>query len=386
MGGKSSAPAAPDYKGAAKATAAGNQQTALVTQLGNMVNQYTPYGQVTYTPVGLTTEQLERYRQTGALPMDKKGRLLPRQWEQRMTLSPEQEAAYQKDVAMNAALQDIGQQGVGYVQSALDKPLSTEGMQALQSPGQIQQQAADAAYQSAMRYVEPRLQRQQAALETQLANQGITRGSEAWNAAMQDAQAERENIYSQATNQAYLQGLQGAGQAYQQGLGTRQQQLSEAQLLQQNPLNILNAVRTGSQLQTAAMPQVGTSTPGQLGMFAGPDLLNAATAKGQYEQGLYNADQAARSSTISGLAQAAATAAALMSDVRAKKNIVKIGTLDNGLNLYSFEYRDEFKDEAGHGRHVGVMAQEAEKIMPEAVKIRADGYKTVNYGVIYGNA
>lgn len=304
MGGKSSAPAAPDYKGAATATAAGNKEAALISQLGNMVNQYTPYGQVTYTPRGLTPEQMAAYESTGRLPTDKKGRLMPFQWEQRMSLSPEQEAAYQKDVAMNAALQDVGMQGVGYVQSALDKPLSTEGMQALQSPGQIQQQAADAAYQSAMRYVEPRLQRQQAALETQLANQGITRGSEAWNAAMQDAQAERENIYSQATNQAFLQGLQGAGQAYQQGLGTRQQQLSEAQLLQQNPLNILNAVRTGSQLQTAAMPQVGTSTPGQLGMFAGPDLLGAATAKGQYEQGLYNAKEAARSNLLTGLATA----------------------------------------------------------------------------------
>jgi hypothetical protein len=75
---------------------------------------------------------------------------------------------------------------------------------------------------------------------------------------------------------------------------------------------------------------------------------------------------------------------AAMSDRRVKENIIKIGALDNGLNLYSFEYKPEWKDEAGHGKFVGVMADEAETIMPEAVIIRPDGYKMVNYGVIYG--
>jgi len=304
MGGKSSPPKAPDYAAAAKETAAGNKEAAIINQMANMVNQQTPYGSVTYTPMGLTPEQLQAYQTSGQLPTDEQGNIRPMQWQQTVALSPEQKAAYERDVQMNAALQQVGQQGIGYVQEALNKPLSTAGMQALQTPGEIQKAAADAAYQNAMRYVEPRLQRQQAALETQLANQGITRGSEAWNAAMQDAQAERENIYGQAQNQAYLQGLQGAGQMYQQGLGTRQQQLSEAQLLQQNPLNILNAVRTGAQLQTAAMPQVGTSSPGQMGMFAGPDLLGATTAQGQYAQGIYNAQQAAKSNLISGLATA----------------------------------------------------------------------------------
>lgn len=288
MGGKSSAPAAPDYTAAAQATAAGNKEAAIASQIGNMVNQVTPYGQVTYSKIG---------EESG----------VPR-WQQTVNLSPEQLAAYQKDVAMNATLQDVGQQGLGYVQSALNKPLSFEGMQALQSPGEIQQAASDAAYQNAMRYTEPRLQRQQSSLENQLANQGITRGSEAWNAAMQDAEANRENVYGQAQNQAYLQGLQGAQQAYGQGLGTRQQQINEVQTLQQNPLNMLNAVRTGSQMQTSQMPQVGTSSPGQLGQWAGADLLGATQAQGQYAQNAYNANQAASSGLMGGLMGMAGTA------------------------------------------------------------------------------
>lgn len=260
LGGGSAPPPAPDYTGA-----------AIAQQKANMVNQYTPYGSVEYNPIG------------------------DNRYEQRVTLSPDQQAAYNKDVQMNAQLQDVGLQGLGYVQNALNKPLSFDQMQQLQSPGEIQKAASDAAYQNAMRYTEPRLQRQQASLENQLANQGITRGSEAWNAAMADAEANRENVYGQAENQAYLQGLAGAQQAYGQGLGTRQQQISEAQVLQQNPLNMLNAVRTGSQLQSSQMPQVGTSSPATL------DLLNATTAQGQYNQGLYNAQQASQAGMFGGL-------------------------------------------------------------------------------------
>jgi hypothetical protein len=282
LGGSAPAtPAAPDYTGAAQATAAGNLEAARLAQKANMVNQYTPYGSVTYNQLGND------------------------QWEQRVNLSPAQQAAYDKDVQMNAQLQDVGMQGLGYVQSALNKPLSFDQMQQLQSPGQIQQAATDAAYENAMRYTEPRLQRQQSSLENQLANQGITRGSEAWNAAMEDATAQRENVYGQAQNQAYLQGLQGAQQAYGQGLGTRQQQIAEAQTLQQNPINMLNAVRTGSQLQSSQMPQVGTSSPSQMANVAGADLLGATNAQGQYNQGLYNAQMAARNAQIQGVGKLA---------------------------------------------------------------------------------
>ena len=287
--GGGSAPPPPDYAGAARETAAGNKEAAIAAQAGNMINQYTPQGKVEYGIRGYV-DGTPQYSQT-------------------VTLSPEQQAAYNKDVAMNAALQDVGATGVGYVQRALDKPLSFAGMTALGTPGEIQKAASDAAYANAMRYVEPRLARQQASLENQLANQGITRGSEAWNAAMEDAEASRENIYSQAQNAAYTAGLTGAQQAYQQGLGSRQQQIAEAQTLRQDPINMLNAVRSGSQMQTSAQPQVGASSPGQLATWSGPDLLSAVTAQGQYNQGLYNAQTAAGSAQTGGLMQLGGTAA-----------------------------------------------------------------------------
>jgi len=56
----------------------------------------------------------------------------------------------------------------------------------------------------------------------------------------------------------------------------------------------------------------------------------------------------------------------------------KIGVLENGLSLYKFEYKDTW----GHGTQIGVMAQDVEKLMPEAVAIHADGYKMVNYAMV----
>jgi polysaccharide export outer membrane protein len=61
------------------------------------------------------------------------------------------------------------------------------------------------------------------------------------------------------------------------------------------------------------------------------------------------------------------------SDIRLKRDISKLGELDNGLWLYRFRYlwSDTY--------YVGVMAQEVERVVPEAVVRDADGYLRVNY-------
>lgn len=61
------------------------------------------------------------------------------------------------------------------------------------------------------------------------------------------------------------------------------------------------------------------------------------------------------------------------SDRRLKKNIFKVGELDNGLNVYQYRYI------SGAGPYIGVMADEVEKIVPEALGPEIDGYKTVDY-------
>lgn len=71
------------------------------------------------------------------------------------------------------------------------------------------------------------------------------------------------------------------------------------------------------------------------------------------------------------------------SDVAIKENIRQVGVLGNGLNVYEYEYKPAYKDAWGHGRQVGVMAQEVEQIIPEAVSVHPDGYKMVNYSMIH---
>ena len=279
-------PAAPDYTGAANATAAGNASQAQVAQYGSMTNQVTPYGTVTYTrkPMGKTSQGDEL-----------------NQWTQTMNLSPAQQALYDQNQALNQTLGNIAQTGVGYVQNSMDNPLDFSQNQALQSPGQIQQQASNAAYQNAAQYLDPQFQQSNAQLANRLANQGITQGSEAYNNAMLNAGNQQQQAYESARNQAYLQGQQGAQQQYAQALGTRQQQIAEQQVLRQDPLNTLNAIRSGQQMQVAQMPQVGVSNPAPLQATAGPDFLGAVTAQGQFNQGLYGAQSGAAGQTNAAL-------------------------------------------------------------------------------------
>lgn len=61
------------------------------------------------------------------------------------------------------------------------------------------------------------------------------------------------------------------------------------------------------------------------------------------------------------------------SDIQLKHDIVLLGHLDNGLGLYRFSYNGSDK------AYVGVMAQEVEQVMPEAVARGGDGYLRVNY-------
>jgi hypothetical protein len=61
------------------------------------------------------------------------------------------------------------------------------------------------------------------------------------------------------------------------------------------------------------------------------------------------------------------------SDIRLKQDIMHLGRLDNGINLYRYRYK--WSDQV----YVGVMAQEVAQIIPDAVERGADGYLRVDY-------
>ena len=77
----------------------------------------------------------------------------------------------------------------------------------------------------------------------------------------------------------------------------------------------------------------------------------------------------------SGLGMGALGASALKSDIRLKTDIKRVGVTDGGLPIYTYRYI------SGGPMLMGVMAQDVEKIIPEAV-VEIDGIKHVDYGRI----
>jgi hypothetical protein len=335
--------ATPDYRGAAQETAAGNLAAAQTATAANRVNQVTPYGTLTYSESGTDSQGNPRWTATQAL-------------------SPDQQDLYNYDVATSKGLGQLQQKGLGYVSGMLDQPFNTNS---LVKTGFDPSQSYQDAY---MKRLAPQINQSREQLDQQLANQGIKLGSEAYNRA-KALQAQKENdILLGATTQGF-----GVGQQ------ARQQGFQELAYQRNEPINTLNAVRSGSQVQG---PQF-VNTP-QQATTAGADYMGAAGLTGQANIANANAENARTNAMMSGLFSLGGAGVAKYSDIRTKENIVKIGIAENGLPVYVYEYKQEFKDKplAGHGKFVGHMAHEVEQAYPQAVMTQKDGYKAVDYGML----
>ena len=297
--------------------------------------------------------------------------------------------------------------------------------------------------------LQPQIQQEQAALTQQLANQGITPGSEAYNNAMRTQGQQANDLYTQAAlqginldtaanqqgfgqqlsqaglynaglGQDFGQGLSaqqltnasigqnfGQGQAaqsmqnaaigqnfgqaqaaaglynqaqnqgYNQNLQTAQfgnnasdQALARALQLRSQPLNEISSLMSGSQIQN---PQFQGYTGANV---AAAPTLQGVQLQGQQAQDLYGQQMAARNANMAAYGQAAGMAgqAIMMSDIRLKSNIVKVGEHPLGIGVYEYDIFDR--------REHGVMAQEVLAVKPEAVIHRPDGYLMVNYGAL----
>jgi hypothetical protein len=108
--------------------------------------------------------------------------------------------------------------------------------------------AGTTAQQAIMSRLQPQLERERSQLETQLANQGLVRGGEAYNTALQQ-QGQREN---DLMTQAALQGLNLDLSARQQGLGEQQ---ALGGFANQAALQQFGAGQQATQAQNAAMQQ-----------------------------------------------------------------------------------------------------------------------------------
>ena len=259
--GKPSAPPPPDYAGAAQQTAAGNLEAARQTTAANRVNQITPQGTLNYSI-------------TGADPYGNPT------WTAEQKYSPDQQAIYDKNTALSQGLLGTAEQGLGSVNQMLSNP--TIDKSAL--PSQMVN-AGETYLDAARGLMNPQWERKQSLLENQLANQGITRGSEAFNKELEQLGLQRSNADLQTT----------MGAIDKQG-GEYQRQLSNQEYERMLPLNIVNALRTGNQV-TGPNYVNSAQQPG----VAGPDLLGAAQLTGQAQQNAYNQQVGSYNNMMGGL-------------------------------------------------------------------------------------
>ncbi len=219
--------------------------------------------------------------------------------------------------------------------------------------------------------------------------------------AFQNTQAMNERAMASMgvnPNSGRFAGLQKAGQL---GLaatranamtGTRQQAQAYGDAMLTNAVGVGRGL-VGAANGSYAMAMNAGNSAGQNSMMAGNNLfgqMNSAYGLAQngqqmQMQGLGNilstqgsiyANQSDPMASILGMAAGGLASTVKWSDRRLKQDIVEVGEHPNGLPAYEFAYKHD-----PTRRFIGVMADDVEKFMPEAVT-EVDGYKTVDYDLL----
>lgn len=327
-------PPAPDPAATAAAQTASNQQTAQYQASLNNVNQVTPNGNLTYS-------------------YDLSGPGGAPQYTATQTLSPDQRALY--DLG-NRTQQQIGQIGLDQskkIGSLLGQPVDL-------SPGAVDAHLTELG----LARLQPQLDRNWQARESQLMNRGIMPGSEAY--------AREQQAFQQSQNDAYNQLiLNGYGQGQQSILAERNQ-----------PINEITALLSGSQVSQPnfiGTPQTQVQ-PTNIGGIYNDAYQNQLAAYNTAQSGnnammggLFGLGSAALMAPMTGGTSLGGWGMSqlMKSDRRFKENIKRVGKLDNGLSVYSYNFKDS-------GTQIGLMADEVEEIHPSAV-VEIGGIQHVNY-------
>jgi hypothetical protein len=282
MGSKSDAPPAPDYAAAATAQGVANTEAARATAKLSNPNMYTPYG-----------TSLVSYE--GDVPTV------------RQTLTPTAQKTLEAQQNVDLSLSNLAQKGTNIASGVLDKPFSFGGpavQTSLDTSGiaKMPVNAGMTGQEAIMSRLEPSLARQRTSTETNLINQGLRPGTEAYDNAIRSL-GEQE---TDARTQAVLQGLnldiganaQGYNQALQSGqFGNTAQQQALAQAIQQRqmPLNEINALTSSAQIEN---PQFQSYTGANI---AAAPVFAATQAKGAFDANAYNQQVAQENAMTQGL-------------------------------------------------------------------------------------
>ena len=262
--------------------------------------------------------------------------------------------------AGNQALQ--AQFGMGQESQAARNAAIAQNFGQFQAAQQMQNQAVAQNQDAALR-----------AYQALLAGQGQSFGQQmdvqaARNAALAQNQAiaaQQQQLANAAQLQQYNQALQGA----QFGNTALQQSLQQQLALRNQPINEIAALMSGVQVNMPQFQGYQGANVAAAPIFAGTQAAGDFAQRNYANQvGVYNAKMGL-------LGDIAGTAAKFApSDRRLKSNIERVGTHPLGIGIYEYDIFGE--------RQRGVMADELESVLPEAVMTHSSGYKIVNYGML----
>ncbi|WAL81313.1 tail fiber domain-containing protein [Pandoraea sp. XJJ-1] len=267
--GGGDAPQAPDPYVVANATTQTNQATAAYNKALNLNNSSGPFGS-------------QQSNVTGIDPI---------------TGAP----IYNTNISASAPLQGLINSSLGAAGNSNNvlngAMFGLGGLSSQISPTAAQdanQQGRQAAYAAQTQYLDPRFSQEQTSLESQLANQGLTPGSQAYDNAMKNFNLSKNQAYSDAGNQSILTGSQIGTQMLQNQLATVGQQA-----------NLYGQQASLSQLPYSQLSSLAGLIPGNSGtaQSAASPANIAQSFQNQYQGQLnsYNSDVASQNSTTSGL-------------------------------------------------------------------------------------
>lgn len=321
-----SPPPAPNYTGVAQAQGIANENTARLQGRMNNPNIITPYGTQTVTwgnqqpqyqlPSNLSSQLRPEFTDgvktmyggedgttpyymnaDGSMASGPGGSTGSSQQQQQpsygggyddqptvtQTLAPAQQALLDAQNRISGNLAGVAESGVNRVGQAMATPFDTSNLKPLQADAAARQAAQDAAYRQATSRLDPQWQQAGNQQETKLRNQGLVPGGEAYDNAMRDFNFGKNDAYSSAFNNSFNTGLAAQQADFGMQNQANQANLQQQAYLRQLPLNELNALRTGSQVQNPTFQPYQGSQIGQT------PIMQAAQAQATADQNLYNA-------------------------------------------------------------------------------------------------
>ena len=204
-------------------------------------------------------------------------------------LSPTQQQLYEQNERTQGILGQLGERGATAVGDVIGQNLDLSGAPAQPVPGQVNQDVIDAM----MGRVNIDYGKATEQKNSDLIAAGIPVNSEAYGREMDTLNRGLNDARQQAVLAGYNQGTTQFGNE----TAARKNAIAETLLSRQTPLNEVNALMSGAQIQNPfAMPGVaGVGQPAPAPIFA------ATTAGGQYGTDVYNAQAQARANQQQGL-------------------------------------------------------------------------------------